>query len=773
MTDVVVSGMSISERVRCGLCRSWSADGGGIPEDAGSNPASSRSGRAPRLALVAVAAVIFTAHTAHAQFCPAPDVTKLPVSAGKACSSQTGPCDAGLVCRKGGGSCRCFVPDPSDPSNPPGGPTSTTPPATVTPTTTRPSATTLPACTPIGLMCNPQKPPCCAPSTCFANPSGSDVCKVPTPPTTAPAPTVTTTTAPKPTTTSTLAPKPCVTEGKACPTDPTQACCSGLAPITDTGCHCKRCAKSGELCGVKSGSKDGKPPCCVGLICEPNRQQADGTGHVICQPPLTGPTTTSTTSAPVATSTSTSTSQASPTTGVVVSTTTTTSTAPKPTTTLPGTKCAKQGKACSRSSVNPLRCCDATDECVDWQLSGWKCKPAGAGTGPTVTTTTSPPGLPTTTTVPPQVADLLRPVRGMDISIRLARDQRTKWWNVARRPDDPAIGVTTANQPQRAGMYLMGVAKMMPEGLLYAQRVPACAEAYRQNLGNYETENTRLRVYYVDAKRNGQWGIFGENGPPDYSHTNDLGEDIRDCSLSSLAAKAACFASPLMTQDMLDWTDMRKEDGECRRGANLIFTIPPKAAENKAVAEQGFLEYNVPLPTPTPQNRAAMAHLMAVHHATDLAFCEGRTNGPAPGSVQAAVNALLATAISEEQRHAFLMIFTAVRDDVSWTRQQHCDWKMVQGFGMHAWGDCINLTGAAQWICFTRRRVSHETTHLIPAGSGTATNKLYRLGDHTDTQLTSQPSRTGLEWWQCLTGQKPGCGVPWVPPASTWRILAQ
>jgi hypothetical protein len=48
---------------------------------------------------------------------------------------------------------------------------------------------------------------------------------------------------------------------------------------------------------------------------------------------------------------------------------------------------------------------------------------------------------------------------------------------------------------------------------------------------------------------------------------------------------------------------------------------------------------------------------------------------------------------------------------------------------------------------------------------------VYRIGDHTDRQLTDQKARTGLDWIRCQTGELPGCRLPWVPEPSTWRIM--
>lgn len=478
----------------------------------------------------------------------------------------------------------------------------------------------------------------------------------------------------------------------------------------------------GKACGSRTG------PCAAGLVCRA------GSGSCRClapdpTDPSTAPPHGTPTTAPVATTTW-------PPTTTAPGVTTTTST--RPPTTRPAPTTSTTGVGASSSTTTTTRV--------------------------VVTTTTM-------VVVPPS---LFRAPSPRDISIRLKRDQRAKWTCAIRRPDEqPGCTPRTATQPERASMYLLGVARMLPEGLLYAKRMgAACATAYRSNTKNYETENTRLRVFYVDSRRNKTWAILGDNGPPDYQHVQHLGEDLQDCSLATPAAKRACAV--LATPDLLDWMDLRVAPGadgvlECRFGVDLVLSLPDKRTEDDAMARVGALDYRVPLPAPTAAQRAAMAHLLATHHATDRAFCTG-TPGPAPGSVQRAAAALLATASTEAQRHAFLMIFTAARDETptGWSRQQHCDWTMLKGFAMHAWGDCLDQPGTAQWICLTRTRVSHETLHLLAALRDDTLRA--RIGDHTDTQLTSEPARTGLEWLACLTGETPGCRLPWVPDPATWRV---
>jgi hypothetical protein len=385
------------------------------------------------------------------------------------------------------------------------------------------------------------------------------------------------------------------------------------------------------------------------------------------------------------------------------------------------------------------------------------------------TITSSTTTLRPTTTLPVSFYGYTHDVRGRDISIRRSRGTRTKFWNTAYAPWEQPLPIRTATQPERAMMYLMGVAKMMPEGLLYARENPYCvATAWSPNLGNYETENKRLRAYYIDPNRNDVWAILGGNGPPDYEHVQDLGEDIQRCSLQSEAAQRACASSPYMTTDMLEWTDMRIVDGRCRFGADLIFQ--PDPVEDLRIANMGKLDYRVALPPLTSANIAALNAVMASHHQSDVDFCHGV---PASVSVSSAVRSLYRTAISEEQFHSFLLVFTGRVDNAvpkGWTRQQLCDGKMFEGFAMHEWGRAFfDFTGVMVWQKVTPRRAAHETVHNIVA-MREATHT-YRIPDGSDRQLTDQTARTGADWLRCITGELAGCRPLWVPDPSTWRIM--
>ncbi len=375
------------------------------------------------------------------------------------------------------------------------------------------------------------------------------------------------------------------------------------------------------------------------------------------------------------------------------------------------------------------------------------------------TSTTSVPTRPTTTTT----LDLMRFPTGRDVTIRLTR----------RKDRCKYMDGQTATQVQRASMYLVGVARLMYEGMLYAKYNPHCWDVERRNQSNLQTEDTRLRVYYVDEKRDSQWSIEGDNGCPDYQHVHDLGEAIQACSTADDAAKVACAASLYMTGDLLDYADLRIEAGRCERGARFPIVLP--GFEDARRSMLGALDYDDPLPPISPKTMALARELMQLHHDTDHAYCDG-TGGPLAGSVKRKALELANSAVDVRQQHALFLEFTSAKDEGSlthkrttkqgWTRQEHCDWGVLKGFALQEWERCLSRPPETMWACLTRTRATHETLHGCAAYKS---DRNVRIGDHTSSQLTGQPARTCALWLKCQTGELPGCRLPWVP--ENWRVL--
>jgi hypothetical protein len=347
-----------------------------------------------------------------------------------------------------------------------------------------------------------------------------------------------------------------------------------------------------------------------------------------------------------------------------------------------------------------------------------------------------------------------RMTTGQDITIRLSRQHECRW-----------IDGRTATQPERAAMFLAGAGRFLPEGLLYGELsgISACKTfALGQGKSWLSLMDQRLRVYYVDASRDGEWSILGTSGCPDYDSVHLAGEKLQACSTASTTAKRACAASLYMTGPLLDWLDLRIENGQCERGARFDLVIP--GFTDKIIEVQGRLVYNVPLPALTPTQMSLWTDALHRHHAGDAAACNG------PISTGGTRNALLAfenSALDERQKHAFQVHEFTGTIDSRWSAQDVCDIKTLEGVAMSELDRCFHLPGNIMWACLTRARASHETWHRIGALKNTG---LIRIGHHTASpQLTSTTARTPRQWLDCQIGTIPGCRLPWVP--ADWRQL--
>lgn len=344
---------------------------------------------------------------------------------------------------------------------------------------------------------------------------------------------------------------------------------------------------------------------------------------------------------------------------------------------------------------------------------------------------------------------------GKDRSIRMKNDDHCHWWDGR-----------TATQAERAMMYLEGVAVLQPQGLKYAKYTPSCASEAHSNESNFETDNLRLRYFYVDFRRDKEWSIKN-GGCPDYGHTIGLGKDLQRCSTKNDKAAKECAASPYMTQDILDWTDMKIVDGKCVKGADYEVVIPED--EDKEMAMRGHLDYRIPLPPLTAEQRYLAHHVMELHHAGSDEKC-GEHSGPMMQSVKEAMTALLQSAVSERQKHSFLMIFPTDVDlgPTGWNDQEMCDLAQLEHFAWQAWDSCFDLPGDQMWGCLTRARVSHETTHIMASYRSEDDEVEYRISDHVNYPMDF-PHQTADEWLECFRNDPDRCGILWLP--ADWQIV--
>ncbi len=449
----------------------------------------------------------------------------------------------------------------------------------------------------------------------------------------------------------------------------------------------------------------------------------------------------------------------------------------------------------ANTSCNPSQgrvCCDGFT-CLDsakWPTVGaGTCRASSTATttSTSVPSTTRPPGTSTSTTRPsgtttsttlPAGDDDPTPARfptARDVSIRIKHDQRCRWWS-----DVVGGPLRTATQAERAAQFLEEVAVLHPEAMAYAKYTPACASVARGAESDYETDQLRLRSFYVDRQRDSEWGIFGQNSCHPYSHVENLLKDIQRCSTANDKAAQQCAASFYMSGELLDATDMTIRNGRCVVGAPFPTPIYP-AKEDQDLRERGHLFYTKPLPDLTPA-QLALACTIKLHHqfgseakcgmapteaekAVRMQATCGRPYVPTEG-VRAAELALLQSAVSERQKHLFYMLFTTKVDTgvSGWTPQDVCDIAMLEHHAWSAWDDFLRLPGTTMWGFITRARVSHETFHLW--GAFRSPTVRWRIGNH-QTRIMDEPPRTQAQALACLRNGT--CRPPWLP--ADWRVL--
>ncbi len=398
-------------------------------------------------------------------------------------------------------------------------------------------------------------------------------------------------------------------------------------------------------------------------------------------------------------------------------------------------------------------------------------------TQPGQPTTTRPPGPVPTTTLPPP-GEAPTPARfptGRDISIRIPHDQRCRWWS-----DVPGGPLRTATQAERAALFLEEAAVIQPEAMRYATHTAGCQGVAARRAGEYETDQLRLRSFYVDPDRDSEWSILGRNSCHPYGHVERLLRDIQACATASDRAAQACAQSFLMGGELLAAADLRIVNGRCTKGADFPTPVYPEK-EDPALQLRGRLVYNQPLPTLTRTQRGLACAVLTLHEAGSRAKCglpstpaetaalvQARcgVTVPAGQTTRAAELALLRSAVTEKQKHAFLMLFTGSMDTTTtgWTPQDQCDLGMLEHFAWAAWDAALDLPPAEMWGILTRARVTHETTHLWAAWR-TPTVR-WRLGDHQHRLMDVAP-RTQAQWLACL--RDGSCRPAWLP--ADWRIL--
>lgn len=324
----------------------------------------------------------------------------------------------------------------------------------------------------------------------------------------------------------------------------------------------------------------------------------------------------------------------------------------------------------------------------------------------------------------------------------------------------------TATQPERFAMLMLTRDRLWPDVLRAAKHLKGCENV--DSSGNYQAGRIRLDNYYRSCSRAGGYPLMSPTACDTYDFARKAFQAFHDCVLKTPQRATACAQSLDVSGDVLDATDLHIDAGKCAPGARAILTLP--GYEDPQLRDYGQIDCSVPVPQ-TPAFQAVVATIVAQHHASDHAWCLGE---PFTGSVGAATRqALLAPGLVPIERWAALLVFTGGLDDgaAGWSRQDICDFKMLEGLALGAeWGGrCLTLGGTAVGDCMDMARSNHNGLHDCAAYKA---DTLVRFGtDAPRPQFTGGKQRTCADWLRCQTGELPGCRLKWVPAPETWRVL--
>lgn len=223
-----------------------------------------------------------------------------------------------------------------------------------------------------------------------------------------------------------------------------------------------------------------------------------------------------------------------------------------------------------------------------------------------------------------------------------------------------------------------------------------------ENLGDI---TKRLGIDYEIARalKDTLGGIWQTD--PNGKHYSKEHQVLNDARTVMLAYPFDCFDSPLMTPDLMDAMNIRKENGRCVKGAN--FKLPKRELVNKPRRELGTVQANTRMPALTPQQVDLLEAAHMVHHAVDDFQC-GVGPDPGPGVVRDAHLRLEATARDEEEHHFLRMKDFSGRLDPKWTKEEVCKWARIKGKFHHQWMEAV-LEG--KWGLSRLHENNHQNAH--------------------------------------------------------------
>ena len=206
-----------------------------------------------------------------------------------------------------------------------------------------------------------------------------------------------------------------------------------------------------------------------------------------------------------------------------------------------------------------------------------------------------------------------------------------------------------------------------------------------------------------------------------YSFTRYSLKRFRDYILSNKRIQAEAASRLSSNTEMRDLLDL---NAACSGPATFKHGIPPKKVDGVR-EDTGILNTKKRIAPLTPVQIQLLHEVHAAHHMVD-AWRNGTGPQPPPGIVEKGHLAFEATAVDDDQLHAFQMKAFSGAEDPSWTREEIGQWAKIQGTFHHRWMEAIE---EGDWRLVREADTDHATAHFCMNDADDRVQVLFSCGN--------------------------------------------
>ena len=202
-----------------------------------------------------------------------------------------------------------------------------------------------------------------------------------------------------------------------------------------------------------------------------------------------------------------------------------------------------------------------------------------------------------------------------------------------------------------------------------------------------------------------------------YRVTLNAAKECQKDILSTPAKQQACasFPEPILPQ-LLDFLDLRIENGKCVKGATFILPpYPTSGTYDKYALTRGLIDYETTLVPWTTEQRGCILDTHLAHHAVTNWHC-GVGPRPPDGIVATEHRRCSALAASTQQLRLLTMLPFSGIFDAEWSQVEKCAIARAQDAAHHRWTDAmlaIDGVTKGQWLAIELANIDHAALHLV------------------------------------------------------------